>query len=392
MSRTVLVADNRRAALTLVATRAREAADGDLGAVLVRDSEGDDVVVSGANRSWGRKLAALELPATVAADVLESADLRPMLIDLSEGRGARNLPRAYKEIGPVMVVPVGLPKQSRGALMILKRASIGNFSESDLRLLEPFAAEARLTIAFAAARQELERGLLAKDRSRIARDLHDGVIQSLYGIGMVLEGIQTGSQTRVKNQLSGLTGSINSIIDDLRAYINDLTPSRLAKRGLGYELGLLAQEFQAGSGVMTSVKLDGGIDEIRAGLARDLVQISREALSNIAQHAAASNATISLDCSTHGVVLVITDDGLGITAGRRAHGGKGVQNISNRAHGWGGDAVFGPSGRHGTELRVSVPGRGEGHALVHAMIAFLACQLFSASAAGAIAANLVADS
>ncbi len=392
MSRTVLVADNRRAALSLVAARARTAAHADLGAVLIRDNDGDDVVLSGANRFWGRKLAALDLPATMAADVLASAELRPMLLDLSAGRGAQTLPMAYQKIGPVMVAPVGLANHSRGALLILKRSSGGQFSESDLRLLEPFAAEARLAIAFAAARQELERGLLAKDRGRIARDLHDGVIQSLYGIGMVLEGIQTGSQTgRVKNQLSGLTGSINSIIDDLRSYINDLTPSRLAKRGLGYELALLADEFHASSGVMASVRLDDGVDDIRAGLARDLVQISREALSNVAQHADASNVTISLDCPTEGVELVITDDGNGIAVRRRT-GGKGLGNILKRAKSWGGDAVIEPSGKRGTAVRVSVPGRGEGHALVHGMIAFLAAQLLSASVVGAMALNLAADS
>jgi len=391
MSRTVLVADNRRAALSLVATRARVAADADLGVVLIRDHDGDDIVLSGANRFWGRKLAALELPAMMAADVLASAELRPMLLDLSAGRGAQTLPIAYQKVGPVMVAPIGLAKHSRGALLILKRSSGGQFSESDLRLLEPFAAEARLAIAFAAARQELERGLLAKDRGRIARDLHDGAIQSLYGIGMVLEGIQTGSQTRVKNQLSGLTGSINSVIDDLRAYINDLTPSRLAKRGLAYELGLLADEFQVSSGVMTSVRLETGIDEIRVGLARDLVQISREALSNIAQHAAASNVTISLDCSGHSVELVITDDGHGIAA-RRRPGGRGLTNIAKRAKSWGGDAVIGSSGKRGTAVRVSVPGRGEGHALLHGTVAFFAGQLISASALGASALSLAAGS
>ena len=108
MSRTGLVADNRRAALSLVAARARTAAHADLGAVLIRDNDGDDVVLSGANRFWGRKLAAIDLPATMAADVLASAELRPMLLDLSAGRGAQTLPIAYQKVGPVMVAPIGL--------------------------------------------------------------------------------------------------------------------------------------------------------------------------------------------------------------------------------------------------------------------------------------------
>jgi two-component system, NarL family, sensor histidine kinase DevS len=387
MSRTVLVADDRRAALTLVAARAREAADGDLGAVLVRDRDGDDVVIS-AHRRGGRRLAELELPSQMAADVLASTDLRPMLLDISAGPGARELPREYQQMGPVMVVPVGLAKKSHGALLIAKRASEGHFSESDLRLLTPFAAEASLAIAFAVARRELERGVLAKDRGRIARELHDGVIQSLYGIGMVLEGIQGGSpQTGIKIQLSGITSSINTIIDDLRAYIHDLTPSRLAKRGLGFELSLLAHEFEAGSGVLTSVRLEEGTDEIAAGLARDLVQISREALSNVAKHAEASSVVISLDCTRAGIMLVIADDGHGISAHRRA-GGRGLSNIMRRAESWGGDAEIGSSGRRGTSVRVFVPGRGERHASAAVSMALFGGQLFSASAFGAMAASL----
>jgi signal transduction histidine kinase len=289
-----------------------------------------------------------------------------------------------------MVAPVGVAKQSRGALMVLRRASYGRYSRSDLRLLMPFAAEARLAIAFAAARRELERGLLAKDRGRIARELHDGVIQSLYGIGMVLEGIQGDAQSKYTNQLSGITGSINSIIDDLRSYIYDLTPSRLARRGLAYELGLLGEEFQTGSGVVTSVELEDGIDEINAGLARDLVQISREALSNIAQHADASNATIRLDRSGQGFVLVITDDGHGMAAPKRSRG-RGLGNIVKRAQRWSGVAEITQSGRHGTVVRVQIPRPTEAqHASGHASLVFLASQL--ASTVGVVGASLASAS
>ena len=390
MSRTLLAADNRRAALSLVAGRACEAADGDFGAVFIRDEDGDDVVISGADRASARRLAGLELPRKLAKDVLASADLRPTLLDISSVGGARGLPRALQEMGPVMVAPVGVAKQSRGALMILRRASHGRYSRSDLRLLVPFAAEARLAIAFAAARRELERGLLAKDRGRIARELHDGVIQSLYGIGMVLEGIQGDAQSKYTNQLSGITGSINSIIDDLRSYIYDLTPGRLARRGLAYELGLLGEEFQTGSGVVTSVELEDGIDEINAGLARDLVQISREALSNIAQHADASNATIRLERSSQGFVLAITDDGHGMAAPKRSPG-RGLGNIVKRAQRWSGVAEITQSGRRGTVVRVRIPRPAAAqHASGHASLVFLASQL--ASAVGVVAASLASAS
>ena len=392
MSRTLLLAENRRAALSLVAERACLAADGDVGAVFVRDADGDDVVISGgAGRSPATRLR-LELAGQKAKDVLASAELRPTILDFAAVRAANGSAKGFHDMGPVMVAPVGVARQSRGALVILRRASQRHYSRSDLRTLTPFAAEARLAIAFSAAKRELERGLLAKDRGRIARDLHDGVIQSLYGIGMVLEGIQGETQDRYTNQLSGITGSINSIIDDLRSYIYDLTPGRLARRGLAYELGLLAEEFQAGSGVMTAVALEDRTDEINAGLARDLVQISREALSNIAKHADASNATIRLHRSGGFIVLVITDDGHGMGATKSSRG-RGLENIFKRAQSWSGAAEITRSDRRGTVLRIRIPRPAAAQqASGQASIVFLASQLISASAFGAVTASLASVS
>jgi signal transduction histidine kinase len=372
MSRTVLVADNRRAALTLVAARASEAVGGDLGAILVRDVGGDDLVLSTTTRWSGRNLAAPKLRAALAAGLLTNLELRPFLLQMES-----------RQLGPAMVWPVGHAKHSTGALLIAKRASAVHFVESDLRLLAPFAAEARLAIAITEARHELERGLLARDRSRIARELHDGVIQSLYGIGMVLDSLVGGGQEkRIQGQLPGITSSINSIIDDLRSYIHDLTPDRLAKRGLSSELCSMAQEFQASSGVITSVRLEHGIDGIKAEVARDLVQISREALSNVAKHAVASRVTISLEPTAQGFLLEIADDGHGIEL--RSHtGGNGLDNIRRRARSWGGGAEIGASARGGTSIRVSVPRRSSKDPILSLSIAGLGAQLVSAFAFGA---------
>ncbi len=349
MTRAVLLADNRRAALGLIAARACQATGADVGAVFIRDSDGDDAVVSTAARWPAARLAALSPSSPLPARLLGSAPSKPKLIHLTDGG-----------MGPAMVSSVVSSRHVRGVLLVARRAAARPFTESDLRLLVPFAAEAGLAVTFAGARHELERWVLAKDRNRIARELHDGVIQSLYGIGMVIEGIR-GEAVRpsVKDQLSGLTESINLVIDDLRAYINDLTPARLAKRGLGPELCSVAKEFQASSGVIATVRLAGNVDEIGAEVGRDLVQIAREALSNVAKHASANSVTLSLRRGAHTIRLEVCDDGRGMAHEHTR--GRGLPNILRRAQALGGTLEIGPLHGDGTAIRVSVPSRaGEG--------------------------------
>jgi signal transduction histidine kinase len=338
MTRAVLLADNRRTALTLVAARACQAASADIGAVFVRDADGDEAVLSPSGRSSRPKLTAL------MARLLDGARSKPALMDVPE-----------LALGGAMASGVVAARHVRGVLVVARKAAEKPYVEADLNLLAPFAAEAGLAITFAEARRELERGLLAKDRDRIARELHDGVIQALYGIGMVVEGIKAETfQPGVHEQLSVVTASINGIMDDLRAYIHDLTPARLAKRGLGPELCALAAEFQSASGVVASVRLHDGVEEIKAAMGRDIVQIAREALSNVAKHAAATRVVLSLRCTAQSIKLEITDDGRGIAV-RRTSSGRGLANIVRRAQAWGGSAEISAAGASGTTVRVVLP-------------------------------------
>lgn len=202
---------------------------------------------------------------------------------------------------------------------------------------------------------EAELSLLAEDRHRIARELHDGVIQSMYGIGLMLEGVKGEKDVRrIHDQLSGITASINHVIDDLRAYIEDLTPTRLATHGLEAELRSLAQEFQARGGVVASVRVRGDVNEITADQGRHLIQIARESLSNVSRHAAASRVTLRLFSGPEGLRLEIVDDGHGFLQDDCTRG-RGLANVVRRAQVLGGTAAIASTGGSGTAIRVSVP-------------------------------------
>jgi signal transduction histidine kinase len=337
MTRAVLLADDRRSALATIAGRAREAVQAGVAAVLVHDADGLEVVVAPTARCAGPSPALIE-------SLFDAARARPAIVDISS-----------EGLGTAIVARTVASKHTCGVLVVARKLKARRFTQSDARLLAPFAAETSLILTIAAARRDLERGMLQKDRTRISRELHDGVIQSLYGIGLVVESIRKEAlRPSVKDQLSGVTQTVNVVIDDLRAYINDLTPASLAKRGLGSELRSLVSEFQTSTGVIPTVRLDEHIGEIGAALGRDMVQIAREALANVAKHAKASRVSVSVDCDPHNVRLEIVDDGRGITPGQGSRG-RGLENILLRAQAWGGVAEIGRYGGIGTTVRVTVP-------------------------------------
>ena len=338
MTQAVLLADDRRTALKEIATQARQAARAGVAAVLVHDADGFEVVVAHSTRCANPSPELME-------SLFAGAHARPELVEISS-----------EGLGMALVARTVASSHTNGVLMVARGLKARPFRESDANLIAPLVAETSLILTIAAARRELERGVLAKDRNRIARELHDGVIQSLYGIGLVIEGIRKEAvRPGVKDQLSGLTESINLVIDDLRAYINDLTPQRLAKRGLGPELCSLAKEFQACSGVAAAVRLNGAIDDIGAEMGRDLIQIAREALSNVAKHASATKVVLSLRHGAQTIRLEVADDGRGMTPENMR--GRGLPNILRRAQAWGGTLEIRPLHGSGMAIRVVVPAR-----------------------------------
>src|SRR5207247_347186 len=135
-----------------------------------------------------------------------------------------------------------------------------------------------------------------EDRERIAKELHDGVIQALFAVGMNLQATEAkaGDPEAVRARISGAVDSIDVAIRDLRNYIFGLRPGILADRQLDQALHQLADEFQEKSGVVTAVEIDERVAAQFGNSATQLVQVTREALSNVARHAQATTCRVSL--------------------------------------------------------------------------------------------------
>lgn len=211
----------------------------------------------------------------------------------------------------------------------------------------------------AAVRDASERQRLAliEDRERIAKELHDGVIQGLFAVGMTLQATQARAEQAdaVRARLDGAIESIDAAIRDLRNYIFGLRPGILADRQLEAALRELAREFEERSGVVVVVDVDPVMAAHFASSSSQLIQIAREGLSNVARHAQATTSRLSLVRRDDHGVLEIDDDGRGFDPSRVRAEGQGLRNMRERARTMGGDVIVQSTPGEGTTIEVRLP-------------------------------------
>ena len=267
---------------------------------------------------------------------------------------------------PPMRSFLGAPVVARGTVFgniyLTEKRNAPEFTEQDQDGLLVLATQAGIAIENARlyeeaqrAQRELARLELLEERERIAKELHDGVIQSLFAVGMGLQGTAAATDdSEVSRRLENAVEEIDRAIRDLRNYIFGLRPGILADRHLGQALQQLATEFQAKTEVLTIVDVDPAVASALASKASDVVQLTHEALSNVGRHAKATTCRVSLRRRGDDVVLEIDDDGSGFdTAGPRS--GMGLSNLESRVQGLGGSFTIESTEEQGTTIRALFP-------------------------------------
>jgi signal transduction histidine kinase len=255
-----------------------------------------------------------------------------------------------------MFVPLMLRGSAYGTLMVANRIDGRRFSQDDLALVQTFAGQASVAIEYGRAQHELNRLAVMEDRERIAKELHDGAIQSLFAVGMGLQASATISRDQeLQVRIEGAVEEIDRVIRDLRNYIFGLRPGILADRQLDQTLRGLAEDFQAKNGVITVVEVDVRVAGELGSRAADIVQFVREALSNVGRHAAASTCRVSLHTLDDKAELEIDDDGSGFDVGEAKGKGQGLGNLQERASALGGMVKIESAPDRGTTVRLTIP-------------------------------------
>jgi signal transduction histidine kinase len=351
----ILAREELSVVLERIAEHARSLVGADLAAVSIPTGT-DQLVVEAASGAHADDLRATRFPieGSISGEVVRRG--RAILVD-----DATADPRAHQPIvrlghmGPAMFVPLSAEGQAFGTLLAANVPGRARFSGEDVRILESFAAQAALALDAARAQAELQRLAILDDRERIAKELHDGVIQALFAVGMGLQGtaIMSGDE-ELAGRIEGAVAELDRVIRDLRNYIFGLRPGILADRQLDQALRQLGEEFQQKSGVVTIVEIDPTAAAELSHIAGDVLQLVRESLSNIGRHAQASTCRVSLYRQGDRVVVEVDDDGTGFEP-ETARRGEGLTNLENRAGALGGSALIESSPDQGTTVRLLLP-------------------------------------
>jgi signal transduction histidine kinase len=344
--------------LRTVARRARDLANAATATIVTPSTDGnrDSLTITIADGAHANELVGLAVPleGSVSGDVIKSG-LPTALADASRDSRTYQPMIALGNMGPMVLVPLVLRGRPFGTLTVANPVGGTVFDEQAIRLVETFADQASVALEYGRAQREVSRLTVLDERERIGRELHDGVIQSLFSVGMGLQATANRSRDpEVESRVEAAVGEIDRAIRDLRNYIFGLRPGILADRQLEQALEDLAREFGEKSGVITVTDIDGTVAAELAPRAADLVQLTREALSNVGKHAHATTCRVSLRRDGDQAILEIDDDGRGFDP-MAPHTGLGLRNLLDRGQAIGGRMTVESKAGEGTTVRFAVP-------------------------------------
>ncbi|WP_328912220.1 MULTISPECIES: sensor histidine kinase [unclassified Streptomyces] len=265
-------------------------------------------------------------------------------------------PPRWDGLGPAVAVPMVTDDGVRGALLLARREAAAPFTEAETSPLLAFAGQAALALELADRRRGAEQLALLEDRDRIARDLHDLAIQRLFATGMTLQSaVRFIEHPEAAERLLRAVDDLDETIKIIRSTIFGLRShdSGRASQGLRARAAKAVEEAARTLGFTPSLRMEGLIDtDVPGAVADDALAVLAEALSNVARHARASGAEVSLVVGAGVLTVTVTDDGVGLTDGGRR---SGLGNLAERAERLGGEFRIGPGPQGGTRLVWRVP-------------------------------------
>jgi signal transduction histidine kinase len=259
----------------------------------------------------------------------------------------------------IACVPLLAGDNLMGVMSVATR-EIEPFDERSVQLLTAVGAWAGLSIENARLHTNARRLAVLEERNRIGMDLHDGIIQSIYGVGLALEGVQhilsedpRSAKDRIQHAIDGL----NQAIRDIRAYILDLRPRQLDNEGLLNGIKRLIAEYRANTfSEISLTEPDLDLKDLPHTHALALFHICQESLANAAKHAKAKNVQVAVWATAERALLEIRDDGAGFDLDKMQTSiGHGLANMQTRAHAVGGDLDLSSAPGDGTTVLVWVP-------------------------------------
>jgi signal transduction histidine kinase len=289
------------------------------------------------------------------------ADAEPLrLPDLRRHPDSFGFPPHHPQMTSFLGVPVLVRDEVFGNLYLTDKRGASEFTAADEELVVGLAAAAGVAIENARLHAQVQEMTLLHDRERIARDLHDTVIQRLFATGMSLQGtarlVRTDPDAAV-DRIEGAVDDLDITVKHIRTAIYGLERSRVGGEGLRDQILALTGEASGPLGVEPRVLLDGPVDTgVDHATGAELLATLREALSNVARHAGARRVDVEVTVDHLEVRLRVVDDGVGLPTGELPPG-NGIRNMAARAEQLGGTFELRPAPSTGTVLEWRVPVR-----------------------------------
>lgn len=288
---------------------------------------------------------------------------RPLrLSEVSDHPRSAGFPDHHPEMHSFLGVPISARGRIFGRLYLTNKMDAIEFSNDDERIALTFAAQAGVAIENVFLLEEIKNKTedlaVLEERERIAKELHDGVIQSIYSVGLSLQGssgLIEQDASRAKLRIDEAIAELDNVIRDVRSYIFELRPKELQERGVVEAIAELAREFEVNTLAHVDLQLSESLLQTVGPEAEvDLIQITREVLSNVARHAAASEVLITCIRRDSSLELSIEDNGVGFDPSSVSQG-FGLKNMEDRARRIGGALQILARKPKGTKHVVRIP-------------------------------------
>lgn len=280
--------------------------------------------------------------------------------EISAHPDSSGFPANHPPMHSFLGVPVTVKGVSVGNLYLTDKADGREFSAADQRLVEMFALHAGIAIDSARLSAQIQRLVIVDERERIGKDLHDGIIQNIYAVGLSLEetsDMLADDPAEARARIDRAIDSLHTTIRDIRNFIMGLRPELLDQHDLLGSLDALAEQLRVSAVIDVETEVDPATaaavpDDLRPAM----FHIARESLSNVARHSRARRAWVRLATDGDAIRLEIADDGVGFDAAAdRAGSHQGLPNMGGRAARHGGRLEIDSAAGRGTRIIATFP-------------------------------------
>ena len=340
--------------LDLVTQQVLEMSGADLAVLALPEGDHHQLVVRHAAGADADQAYGLALPDTSLSAVVLVTGEPVTLGEFSRDKRVAQVARERMTLGPAVIFPLGGAGNVRGVLTVGRRPGSMPLPHAAVEMVGSFAAQAGVALELADARRDAEQVTVLQDRERIARDLHDLVIQRLYATGMSLQGaMPLISRPEVADRVSRAVDALDDTIGDIRSAIFALqTRHDIKQASLREQVLQIIDEMTGPLGFAPSLSLTGDLSErVPDDIAGNMLGALRESLSNAARHAEASRTDVIVEVGSD-LVLIVRDNGVGLRDVTRR---SGLANLAERAEQLGGTLKVGAADGSGTELHWQVP-------------------------------------